>query len=60
MGTNRCKCILCTTYDNFRCATISECKCLCHSRDVVTGHDNLCCEFPNGLKKDNPDYEYFD
>ena len=20
----------------------------------MTGHDGLCCEFPNGLKKNNP------
>jgi hypothetical protein len=31
-----------------------ECKCKCHDDDGMTGHDSLCCEFPNGLKRNNP------
>jgi hypothetical protein len=31
-----------------------ECKCGCHDGDGMTGHDGLCCEFPNGLRKNNP------
>ena len=31
-----------------------ECKCGCHKSDGMTGHDALCCEFPNGLQKNNP------
>ena len=31
-----------------------ECKCNCHISNTIDGHDFLCCEFPNGKKKDNP------
>lgn len=31
-----------------------ECGCGCHKEDGMTGHDSLCCEFPNGLRKNNP------
>jgi hypothetical protein len=31
-----------------------ECPCHCHISDGIDGHDSLCCEFPNGKRKDNP------
>jgi len=31
-----------------------ECKCACHDSTSITGHEGLCCEFPNGKRKDNP------
>jgi len=31
-----------------------ECKCGCHNSDEPTGHDGLCCEFPNGRRRENP------
>ena len=31
-----------------------ECKCACHTEYGMTGHDTLCCEVPNGLRKNNP------
>lgn len=49
-----CECDFCKTYDQYRWATIMECKCVCHDTDNPIGHDSLCCEFPNGLRKDNP------
>jgi len=49
-----CTCKLCTISDKLRWATISECKCHCHTVDTPTGHSSLCCAYPNGLKKDNP------
>lgn len=50
----KCQCDLCRTHDKYRWTTISKCRCLCHVVEVVTGHDSLCCEFPNGKRKDNP------
>lgn len=31
-----------------------ECGCSCHDSDGITGHDGLCCEVPNGIRKNNP------
>jgi hypothetical protein len=31
-----------------------ECGCACHDDDGMSGHDSLCCEFPNVLRKNNP------
>jgi hypothetical protein len=31
-----------------------ECGCACHTGDGMAGHDDLCCEIPNGLIKNNP------
>jgi hypothetical protein len=33
-----------------------ECGCSCHTNPDgrPSGHDGLCCEFPNGLRKNNP------
>ena len=31
-----------------------ECPCDCHDHKEPSGHDGLCCEFPNGRKKENP------
>ena len=50
----KCTCKFCTAYDKYRWATIMECGCGCHNNEMITGHDDLCCEFPNGKKKDNP------
>lgn len=49
-----CNCIFCRTYRRYKWAVIMECKCVCHEMDGETGHDELCCEIPNGLKKNNP------
>lgn len=50
----KCNCYFCEIYDKYRWAVISDCKCGCHNDDDVIGHDSLCCEFPNGKKKDSP------
>jgi hypothetical protein len=49
-----CTCKFCKTYDKYKWAVVTECPCCCHSDDGMTGHDNLCCSIPNGLKKNNP------
>lgn len=49
-----CQCALCKAHDLYRWATIMECKCFCHQVDYPVAHDNLCCQFPNGVKADNP------
>jgi hypothetical protein len=54
MSNNKCQCVLCTNIDKYKWAVVMECKCSCHNGDGVTGHDSLCCEYPNGLKKNNP------
>ena len=54
MNPNGCECTLCTNYHRYKWATIMECKCGCHDRDEPSGHDGLCCEFPNGRRKENP------
>ena len=57
IAPERCKCDLCVNYDMYRWATIIECKCACHKSNGPSGHDSLCCEFPNGKAKDNPHKE---
>ena len=52
--TNKCDCQSCQTYDKYKWAVIMECGCSCHDSDGTTGHDGLCCEIPNGLRKNNP------
>ena len=52
--SNKYTCNFCTTYNLYRWAIIMECKCSCHDSTDITGHDSLCCEFPNGKRKDNP------
>jgi hypothetical protein len=52
--SERCTCTFCKNYDKYRWAVIMECGCGCHSSSGIDGHDGLCCEFPNGKKKDNP------
>ncbi len=49
-----CKCRWCRAYDKYKWAVVMECLCGCHSGDGMTGHEDLCCEFPNGLRKNNP------
>ena len=49
-----CNCKFCTNYDKYKWAVIKECGCGCHDRDGLTGHDRLCCEIPNALRKNNP------
>lgn len=49
-----CNCKFCRNYHRYIWATISECGCGCHQVKTPTGHDGLCCEFPNGYKSDNP------
>ena len=51
---DKCKCDFCETYDQYRWAVITECKCGCHTMEGIIGHDGLCCEFPNGKEKDSP------
>ena len=52
--SKKCNCESCVNRDLYRWATIKECKCACHVNTDITGHDRLCCEFPNGLIKNNP------
>jgi len=33
---------------------IMNCVCGCHTDKEIVGHSSLCCEFPNGKKKNNP------
>jgi hypothetical protein len=49
-----CDCSFCHAYDRYRWAIIMACACSCHDGDGAEGHDGLCCEFPNGLRKNNP------
>lgn len=49
-----CNCEFCQTYNKYKWAIVMECKCQCHKADGITGHDNLCCEFPNALLINNP------
>ena len=49
-----CGCDFCKNYDKYRWATIMECPCNCHDQKIPNGHDGLCCDFPNGRKKENP------
>ena len=51
---SKCLCSICTNYDFYRWATITECKCECHNSSQPFGHDALCCEFPNGQRTHNP------
>ena len=51
---SKCNCDFCKTYDKYKWAMIMECKCGCHNDNGINGHDSLCCEFPNGKKKNNP------
>ena len=53
----KCDCEYCKTYSKYKWAVIMECGCGCHNLDGLTGHDKLCCEIPNGLRKDNPHTE---
>ena len=50
----KCNCNFCKNYDKYRWAIITECPCACHTCEEISGHDGLCCEFPNGKRKDNP------
>ncbi len=52
--SKECECRICKTIDKYRWATIKECPCYCHSSEGISGHDSLCCAYPNGKKKDNP------
>lgn len=49
-----CNCTHCVNYELYKWAVVMECKCGCHTGDGMAGHSGLCCEFPNGLKKNNP------
>ena len=49
-----CNCDFCKTHDKHRWSSIKECGCFCHASNEIVGHDSLCCEYPNGKKKDNP------
>lgn len=51
---DKCGCEFCRTYEKYQWAVVMECKCVCHNLDGMAGHDSLCCEFPNGLRKNNP------
>ena len=50
----KCTCKFCTNYELYKWAVVMECKCGCHESDGISGHEYLCCEFPNALKKNNP------
>jgi len=50
----RCQCTFCKIHPYKKWATVMECKCICHTRDGMTGHEGLCCSLPNVLKKNNP------
>lgn len=49
-----CECTFCKAYEKYKWAVVMECGCGCHNADGITGHDGLCCEFPNALRKNNP------
>ena len=49
-----CECTFCKAYEKYKWAVVIECKCACHDGDGIIGHDSLCCEFPNALRKNNP------
>ena len=49
-----CNCTFCQNYDKYKWAVVMECKCGCHDEDGITAHDELCCECPNALRKNNP------
>lgn len=49
----RCTCDFCKDHEKYKWAVVMSCGCGCHS-DGMTGHSGLCCEIPNGLKKNNP------
>lgn len=51
---NGCNCKFCINYDKYMWAVISECGCGCHDSLRPTGHDGLCCEFPNAIRAYNP------
>jgi hypothetical protein len=51
---DKCQCKLCLNIDKYRWATVMECKCVCHDSDGLSGHESLCCEYPNVLKRNNP------
>ena len=50
----KCSCTFCKNYRRYKWAKIKECPCSCHTDSEPAGHDSLCCEFPNGRKKDIP------
>jgi hypothetical protein len=50
----KCNCEFCTAYRKYIWAVVMSCGCSCHRGDGMTGHGGLCCEIPNGLKKNNP------
>lgn len=49
-----CHCDFCKAHDKLIWATINECKCGCHTTTRPTGHDSLCCPYPNGQRSQNP------
>ena len=51
---DKCTCSFCKTYAKYKWAVVLNCGCGCHTSDGMAGHDNLCCEFPNGLFKNSP------
>jgi hypothetical protein len=53
----KCSCKFCQTYEYYKWAVVMECGCGCHDSDGMSGHDSLCCEFPNGLRVNNPHKE---
>lgn len=52
-----CNCTFCENYKKYKWAVVMECKCTCHVGDGITGHDGLCCAYPNALKRNNPHEE---
>lgn len=54
MDINKCNCEFCVAYEKYVWAIVMNCECGCHKDDGMTGHIRLCCEIPNGLKKNNP------
>lgn len=36
---------------------VKECQCVCHDNLYPSGHDGLCCEYPNAYKKAIKDLE---
>ena len=50
----KCSCKMCYNYRRYKWAVIKECPCGCHNKSDPTGHDGLCCEFPNGRRSDIP------
>lgn len=49
-----CGCEECLKYYYQIIKVVKKCKCVCHDDLFPSGHDGLCCEFPNTYRKGLP------